>query len=41
MRKLLRALKWIVGHIYVRTVDLNKGEGKPHNAIEVGIKGTF
>ena len=41
MRKLLRALKWIVDHVYVRTVDLNNGEGKPHTTIETGVKGTF
>lgn len=41
MRKLLRALKWIVDHFYVRAIDLNNGEGKPHTVIETGVKGTF
>lgn len=41
MRKLLRALKWIVDHVYVRAVDLNNGEGKQHTAIETGVKGNF
>lgn len=41
MRKLLRALKWIAQHIYIRRRDLNEGEGKPVPATEVGIKITF
>ena len=45
MKKLL---KWLVSHLFVRTVDLQArrdgvayDETKPHAAIEVGIKGTF
>lgn len=41
MQQLLRLLKWIAQHIYVRQTDLNHGEAKPHNAVEVGIKGSF
>ena len=45
MKKLL---KWLVSHLFVRTVDLQArrddvayDETKPHTAVEVGIKGTF
>ena len=41
MRRLLQVLKWIAQHVYIKHRDLNEGEGKPHNAIEVGIKGSF
>ena len=41
MWRLRRVLKWIMQHIYIKHKDLNEGEGKPHNAIEVGIKGSF
>ena len=45
MKKLL---KWLVSHLFVRTVDIQArrddvayDETKPHTAVEVGIKGTF
>ena len=41
MRKLLRALSWVVKHLFVKSTDLNNGEGKPHTAIVVGIEGKF
>lgn len=43
-----RFIKWLVSHIFVRTVDLQSkhddvayDETKPHTACEVGIKVTF
>lgn len=41
MRKLLRALSWVVKHLFIKSTDLNNGEGKPHTAIVVGIEGEF
>ena len=41
-------IKWLVSHIFVRTVDLQSkpddvayDETKSHPALEIGIKGTF
>ena len=41
MRRLLQVLKWIAQHIYIKSKDLNEGEGKPVPATEVGIKIKF
>ena len=41
--KLLRVLRWILEHVYVKTKDQNQGDpdAKPHTTVEVGVKGTF
>ena len=41
MQRFLKVLRWIAKHLFVKTTDLNNGEGKPHTAIVVGIKGKF
>lgn len=39
---MLRLLKWLVKHLFVKTVNLNDDkEGKPHTAVVVGIEGKF
>lgn len=42
-RKLLRAIAWLLEHVYAKSVDLNRGDPgtKPKPAAEVGVKISF
>lgn len=41
MQKLLGLMRWMAKHLFVKSIDLNNGDGKPHTAIVVGIEGKF